>query len=434
MNLRERQIQKIVDFIKAGEKPVEDFKIGAEFEHFVIDKETMRTVSFTGEDGVESLMRTLVERNDWTPHPEGDSLLTITKNDMTITTEPGAQLEFSMQPKVKIAEMDEVYHRFIDEVVPILEERGQEAISVGYHPKTKIEEITLLPKERYHNMFNYFKTRGSRSHNMMKGTCALQIAIDFSHEEDYRKKFYVANMLSNVFYSIYENAYYFEGEPCDMHNIRAYIWEKTDNDRSGLVAGSLDANFSYRKYAKYLLDRPAIYAYVDGELTYTADTPIKELLDPDTIKREELEHLFTMFFPDVRTKTFVEIRMFDAIPYPLNFSAIALLKGLFYDEENLEALYKRCQSLDIDRVMETRQELYEKGLQAHQCDNTMLETGRELVRMARKGLPEEEQKYLDVLEEMLDEGTNLYEITRENHDKGRRVALDPYILRRGDKI
>ena len=30
----------------------------------------------------------------------------------------------------------------------------------SYHPETKIDDIKLLPKERYDIMFNYFKTKG----------------------------------------------------------------------------------------------------------------------------------------------------------------------------------------------------------------------------------------------------------------------------------
>ncbi|NLY09077.1 MAG: glutamate--cysteine ligase [Tissierellia bacterium] len=413
----ELQIQRFVNLIRAGEKPIHNFKVGVELEHIIVHQNDGSSVPYLGDEGIEGIMQDLIAKG-WVAHDESGYVLTVTKEDMIITTEPGAQLEFSMTPKKTIAEMEETYNKFQSELLPILEERGLWALSIAYHPKTKINEINLLPKDRYHNMFDYFKQHGSRSHNMMKGTCALQIAVDFSDEEDYRKKFYVSNMLSNVFYSMFENGFFFEGEPCEMHNIRAYIWENTDNDRSGLVKGALDPDFNYEKYAKYLLERPAIYAYVDGEMTYTKGALIKDLVDPENAKDEELMHLFTMFFPDVRTKNFIEIRMFDAVPYPLSFSAIALMKGLLYDEENLEELYQSCRNLDVDRVMSARQELYYKGFGASQCERTVFEVALDLLEMARLGLPLDERKYLEPLEEMLTNRMNPYLKTEELYKRG----------------
>ena len=49
---RLEKIQKIVDVIKAGEKDEKDFRLGFEIEHFVVNKETLKTQSFYGEDGV----------------------------------------------------------------------------------------------------------------------------------------------------------------------------------------------------------------------------------------------------------------------------------------------------------------------------------------------------------------------------------------------
>ena len=48
----ERQVEEIVKYFKENEKTDGNFKIGVEFEHFVIDRDSMRTVSYYGKDGV----------------------------------------------------------------------------------------------------------------------------------------------------------------------------------------------------------------------------------------------------------------------------------------------------------------------------------------------------------------------------------------------
>lgn len=71
---------------------------------------------------------------------------------------------------------------------------------------------------------------------------------------------------------------------------------------------------------------------------------------------EMIFHALSIVFPDVRVKKYIEIRMPDAVSYPYNISFPALIKGLFYNEENLNKLredfknmtYDSCQKLKMD--------------------------------------------------------------------------------------
>ena len=342
--------------------------------------------------------------------------------------EPGSQLELSIAATMDIKDLEDEYLEFLNDIIPILEKKNQGLMTIGYHPVTKIDEIRLLPKQRYDYMFNYFKTRGTRAHNMMKGTCALQVSLDFSSEEDYKRKFRVTNALSPVLYTIFENAYYFENEVSERHNTRAYIWENCDTDRSGIVEGALDGDFDYGRYAEYILNRPPIFINKEGKEVFTGNQRVRDLFDPDNYKIEELEHLLTMFFPDVRTKKYVEIRMMDSIPYNLNFSVIALLKGLIYNEDNLNTLYEYTRQMDIEDVNKAREEMMTKGLESKLKGESLLEIGKYLVELAKKGLSDDEIHYLYPLEEMLSNGKNPYEITKENSKYGKKEALQWCLL------
>jgi glutamate--cysteine ligase len=307
-----RQVEEIVKYIKDGEKKEEDFKIGIEFEHFVIYKDTFKTVSYYGENGVAETLKDL-EKSGWNSKYEGEYILELGKGNKTITLEPGSQLELSLSADRSIKNIEKGYLEFLKELIPILDSKNQALIAVGYHPVTKIDEIKLLPKKRYDYMFEYFKKRGSHAHNMMKGTAALQVSMDYKDEEDYKKKFRVTNALSPIMYSLFENAVFFEGERYEKHNLRAFIWKNCDTNRSGVAEGALDESFNYESYAKYILNRPPIFTIKKGKLEFTDEKLVKEVFNPKDYEKEELEHLLTMFFPDVRTKTFIEIRMMDSI-------------------------------------------------------------------------------------------------------------------------
>lgn len=422
-----KQKQIIVDYFKNNEKKEDGFKIGVEFEHFVIDLDSLRTISYYGKGGVAETLKDM-EKLGYDLVYEGDHILGLKKGAKTVTLEPGSQLELSVEAVWDIKLLEKEYIEFLKDIIPLLEEKNQGLITTGYHPVTKIDEIKLLPKQRYDFMFDYFKTRGSHAHNMMKGTAALQFAMDFKSEKDYVKKFRVVNALSPVLFAIFENAYYFEGEVCPKHNIRSHIWVNCDSDRSGLVEGALEDDFGYERYAEYILNRPPIFINKDGEEIFTGRKKVREVFDPENYQAEELEHILTMFFPDVRTKGYIEIRMMDAVPYPLNFAAMALFKGLIYDEDNLEKLYKYTKDITIEDVDKAKAEMLDLGMEAKLRDKSLLEIGRYITQLSQEGLSPEEVHYLKPLGDMLDEGLNPYEITKSKVKLGKKEALSWCIL------
>lgn len=173
---------------------------------------------------------------------------------------------------------------------------------------------------------------------MMKGTCAVQVTIDFTSEEDCIRKYRIGSALSPILYTMYDNSYIFESEVYENYSVRQHIWENTDLDRSGVLKTAFDKDFSYGKYADYILNNNIIFTDDDGVLASTGDSLFKDIFDPEVHGDEEIYHAISIVFPDLRLKRYLEFRMMDAVPYPLNLSAAALIKGLMYSDENLDRL------------------------------------------------------------------------------------------------
>lgn len=418
-----RQVEEIIKYFKNNEKDEKDFKIGVEFEHFIVDRNSFKTTSYYGDRGVEEILKEMVSKG-WEGIYEGKYLLGLNKKGMAITLEPGSQLELSTSPYKDIKEIEKEYFNFLSKINPILERKNLALISTGYQPETKISDIKILPKKRYSYMYEYFKNRGSFAHNMMKGTASLQVSFDYKSEKDYIKKFKLANIISPVIYAIFDNAFYFEGKTWDKKNLRTHIWENCDIDRCGVVDVALDKDFGYEKYAKYVLDRPPIFIDNGEELYYTGNKPYKEIFNPDDYSIEELEHVLTMFFPDVRTKRYVEVRMMDSLPYPLNLSAVALLKGILYDEDNIDKAHNYIEDLDIDDISRSKTDIVENGLDGKLKDKTVYEIAQYLIEISSDGLNKNEKQYLFPLEKMLNEKKTPYDITKEKYSLGKKEALN----------
>ncbi|MDO5041742.1 MAG: glutamate-cysteine ligase family protein, partial [Peptoniphilus sp.] len=171
--------EQIINYFKNGEKPTEKFKIGAEFEHFIIYKDTLKTVSYYGEGGVGESIAEICEIFKGKPLMDDENILGFFADGFSVSTEPGSQFEVSINPKKNIADLEKAYLSFMKAVIPVFEKKNQGLICLGYHPRTKIDEIKILPKKRYGYMYEHFKSRGKMAHNMMKGSASIQIAIDY---------------------------------------------------------------------------------------------------------------------------------------------------------------------------------------------------------------------------------------------------------------
>ena len=415
-----RQVDRIVQYFRKQEKTPDNLKIGAEFEHFIIRGTDLSSVHYEEIDknGIRDFLYFLVQKG-WRGSFEGDNLIGLEKDGTTVTLEPGAQVELSTQHSSKLADIENIYMNFLQDVMPWLKDNGQLLFALGYLPFSKIEDIPFIPKQRYVYMSEYLRTKGKYAINMMKGTASTQLTLDYLNEEDFSLKFQVACYLAPLLAILTDNSPIFEGKRYRHHALRTNVWLHCDNDRCGIIPHAFNKDFGYETYAQYILDRPSITLLRDGQLCYTQDEPFKAIFESDEFTDKELEHVLTMFFPDVRTKQFIEIRTADSIPYPLNFAYLALLKGLLYDCKNIKTIHETVTGcFEFKKILKLQKEIIQKGLKAKACDKDVMEPILKFVNLAKEGLIEEEKKYLDPLYALVEMRKNPVTLINEKLDAG----------------
>ena len=124
-----RQVDEIANYFKVNEKSLDNFKIGVELEHFVIDLDTLKTISYYGDAGVAETLKDL-EKIGYKGMYEGQYILGLTKGKKTVTLEPGSQFELSIEATISIKELEEEYLDFLNDVIPILERKNQGLMTV----------------------------------------------------------------------------------------------------------------------------------------------------------------------------------------------------------------------------------------------------------------------------------------------------------------
>lgn len=413
----QKQVDVLVSYFKQAESKKVDHKIGLEFEHLILKKD-LTALGYFENQGIESLLNQLSQNdNKWEKIYEKDHLIGLKGDKRAVTLEPGGQLELSIIPLADLKKIEALYLEFIQSLRKILNKRKQRIAVLGYQPKSSIKEISLLPKKRYDLMYQYFKKTGKYAHHMMKGTASIQMSIDYLNEGDYIKKMRVGYFLSPLIYYLFDNTPFFEGQTAAGSSTREKIWSNCDSKRSGIIEGIFDKKFGYRDYAEYLLRTPPIIRKREGNLIYTGDKILKEVMTNDNL--EEIDHFLSMVFPDVRTKKYIEIRSADALPYPYNFAYAALLKALFYNQENLNYFYQRSLKYNHQEFIEFKKEIL-KAAKSSKREGLI----NSVFKRAENTAVQNELSYLKKLKKLyLDYGSLKFK-SLDNLHRGKKQALN----------
>ncbi|HBT95322.1 MAG TPA: glutamate--cysteine ligase [Coriobacteriia bacterium] len=435
------QIRAISDYMKTGigETPhgpnrKSDEHIGLELEHFIVRRSDGSPVPY--EEDLESKMpgvRTVLERlapfydnRSYESQPDGTRcLIGLSRSRSNITLEPGAQLEVSIGPMSDLAGLETQYRRFRSELDQVLQDLDLAVAEMGYHPSARAGDIPLIPKGRYRFMDRHFETTGRHGICMMRATASTQVSIDFHSEEDAIRKFRIAGLLSPLLAFVTDNSPVFEnapiaskgntrpkttsGLPVPDRMVRTVIWDDVDADRSKTMPGTFDDCLGFESYAQTLLQMPAIFSFgpetddSGKDPSYLGNTTFAEVLDGKIPDRADIEHILSLFFFDVRLKTYVEIRAADALPIEYALAYAALIKGIFYNDEALLSLEHCLGEFDIEDIDDAKEMLRFDGYDAIVYKRPAEQWLDELIYTAADFLEADERPYLEPLVRLIAE-------------------------------
>jgi len=410
-------VEDLVDFLRAGEKPPERWRVGTEHEKIGLRSDDLRPVPYEGERGIAALLERIAREDDWERIYEDSNLIALAKDQATITLEPGGQLELSGAPLHTIFETCNEFHSHLEVIRRVSEPLGLVWLSLGMNPLHSVEDAPRMPKTRYDIMRSYLPTRGDLALHMMHLTATVQANLDYRDEEDMVRKMRVATGLTPLVSAIFANSSLTRGKPNGFVSRRLHIWQNTDPDRCGLLPFVFDPGFGYARYVDWALDVPMFFVIRDGRYLPGRGTPFRSFLsDGFEGERATLEdwnlHLTTLF-PDVRLKQFIEIRGADAVPPGLICALPALLKGIFYDPTALAAGWALISGLAIEERAAALEAVARRGLAAQVGSVDVLSLAREMLEIASEGLrrighgqgdQEDECGFLDPVREVIEAG------------------------------
>jgi glutamate--cysteine ligase len=383
----------LLSVFSGGEKPRERWRIGTEHEKFVYRLSDHRAPSYDEPGGIRDLLMGLTEFG-WRPVIENGNVIALTGNDGTISLEPAGQLELSGAALSDLHQTCNEAGRHLEQVKAIGDRLGLGFLGVGMWPDKTRAELPIMPKGRYAIMLRHMPRVGNLGLDMMLRTCTIQVNLDYSSEVDMVKKFRVGLALQPLATALFANSPLTEGKPNGYKSFRSHIWEDTDPHRTGMLPFVFEDGFGYERYLDYALDVPMYFVFRDGKYIDVAGESFRDFLDgklpqlPGEKPRlsDFVDHLSTAF-PEVRLKSFLEMRGADGGRWGKICALPALWVGLLYSDEALDAAWDRVKHWTIAEREQLRREVPVQGLQtAVPGGGTMLELGREMIEIAALGL------------------------------------------------
>ena len=415
---------KKIDLIKwfeAGCKPKNLFRIGTEHEKFVYKLNSLKPVSYNEPSGIKNILKSLV-RFGWVEVNEVGNLIALRKDNQSITLEPGGQLELSGAPLENIHQTCSEVNEHLKQVKIIGNELNIGFLGVGARLEGKLSSDLWMPKPRYKIMKDYMPLVGNLGLEMMADTCTVQANLDYSSEQDMRRKLKTSFILQPIVTALFASSPIEKMKPSKYISRRAAIWFDVDKDRCGTPKFIFDENLSFESWVDYALKIPMYFIRRNGQYINCAGASFEKFMlgkleqlsnEKPTILDWE-DHLSTIF-TEIRLKQYIEFRGADAGPWKSLCALPALWVGLLYDSESLNEAESLAKSWSFDMYKKAYEEVPVKGLDLIINKRPINDYAKDLIAISKRGLKKrnfldgtgnDESGYLNQLEEITHTGNN----------------------------
>jgi len=413
---------QLAEYLRAGCKPIKDWKIGTEHEKFGFVNDNFLPLPYDGQCSIKAMLEGLRDKYNWSEILEENNIIGLTKDGANVSLEPGGQLELSGAPLDSIHETCDEVNQHLKEVKSIADDLGAGFFGLGAAPEWSHEDMPMMPKGRYKLMTDYMGRVGTHGTQMMYRTCTVQVNLDFSSEQDMIKKMRVGLALQPIATALFANSPFFEGKLVNHKSWRSRIWRDLDEDRTGMLPFVFEEGFGFEAWTEYVLDVPMYFVYRDGKYIDALGQSFRDFLNGklpalpgERPKISDWADHLTTVFPEARVKQFIEMRGADGGPWRKLCALPAFWVGLMYDQNSLDSAWDICKNWDANTREEMRIAASEEGIAANTNGLSLLDLARELLDISRAGLKNrarpgngglvpDECHFLNAIEEVIETG------------------------------
>ena len=404
-------LRQLADYLAAGCKPADQFRIGTEHEKFGFRLADLASPPYQPADGQPGSIRGLLEamhrRFGGIPIADSGNVIGLKQGDAAISLEPAGQLELSGAPLQTLHETAAELEAHYDQVRAVSRDLQIGFAPLGFHPTATREQMPWMPKTRYAIMRRYMPKVGTLGLDMMTRTCTVQVNLDYASEQDMVRKLRVSLLLQPVATALFANSPFTEGRPNGFLSYRAHCWTDTDNQRSGIPRVMFEPGFGFERYVAWLVDEvPMYFIFRNGRYIDVAGASFRDFMAgrlhnlAGTVATvgDFADHVTTAF-TDVRIKRFLEMRGADAGQAEMMVAQSAFWVGLLYDDAALMAAEALLREATWEDAVALRSAVPREGLAAPWGTGTLRDLAADAIAIARDGLSARSRRNLAGVDE-----------------------------------
>jgi glutamate--cysteine ligase len=324
----------------------------------------------------------------WNPILEKENIIGLNKGGKNITLEPGNQIELSGDKLNNVHEACAESQDYLFELRQVTKKLNIKIVSSGFDPISKLNEIPNNPKQRYELMTKDMPSGGELSLDMMYRTCGTQLNIDYNSEEDFIKKFKIANSIVPISIALFANSSIIEKKNSNYLSYRSKVWQNTS--RGGLPKIFFE-ELNFEKYAEFIINFPILFiqdknTYISGQKYIFKDFmtgKINEIGNRLPTENDLATHLSTIFTEN-RLKKYIELRSMDTCGWDCLCAGPAFNVGMLYG--NLNEVYELISIWDKDKIINAYLEAPKKGFNTQLMGKDLFYWASTLLDLSRKGL------------------------------------------------
>ena len=374
----------IVKFFEDGCKKKNKLKIGVEHEKFVFNNKSKSRINFQTVLKIFHYLR----KYNWRPIKEGKNIISLSKENKTITLEPGNQIELSGAKLNNLHLSCSESYKFLKELGLACESLNLNMMSVSFDPISNLKKVSKNPKLRYKIMTKEMPKNGKLSLEMMHQTTGTQINLDYTSEKDFIKKFKLASNLVPLSIAIFANSPFKENKLNKYLSYRSKVWQNTS--RGGLPKSYLEG-MNFEKYADYIMNYPLLFFKKKNNYLFSKNKTFKDFienkireLDFKGPTKKDLEIHLSTIFTEIRLKKYIEIRSLDTCEWSCHCAGPAFFLGILY--QNLDTALDIIKNWKAEEVLNAYKEAPKKGLQTLLHNKSLLYWGKIFLKLSEEGL------------------------------------------------
>jgi len=380
-----------------------DLLLGIEIERSGFFVESMQPVNYFGANGYLAILKKLVKEVGWkiVDSDKKGNIFALKRGDSFINIESDGRLELSSKPRRTLFALNREVRMHENEINEISRYFGIRWLSSGWQSFSKKSQLPLIPKGRIGILKDYFSQFKGGIENLVKAN-GVHINFGYSSEEYAIKKFQTMYCIAPIIAAMFANSPLNNGRATGLMNSRLNMIHKIDPKRNGVRKEFFDKDFNFEKWVDFVIDLPVFYIErrinnVKKIIKFDGKTTFRDFMNKGYRKSKprmkDLILHFKSIWTEVRIKNYIECRTIESIPPSLMKSAAAVIKGVAFNTDAMNAASDLLKDLSFDEYCQLRDDADKYALQAEVRGVKLLDYAKKLLDISTIGLREINKKY-----------------------------------------